>query len=296
MARFTTTIVSAALAALVSAHGSITDPPARQAGSAYEAACGQQPFNQQSADKNGNIQGIEQVVGDDFNAAECNLWLCKGFQFDDNTDNVQTFTAGETVPITVGITAPHTGVANVSVVQTSTNSVIGSPLISFTNYASNAGMDANNTNFDVTIPTDLGSQCATAGDCVLQWFWDAADINQTYESCVDFVVSGSGSGTGSGSASSAAASVASSAAASVAPASAVPAAVTTTPAATPTTFATVTRSTTAAAAEATDDCDDEDVDEEDATTTTTAAAAAEPTDECDDGEEEDQTELDDDCE
>ncbi|KAG9118735.1 hypothetical protein FRC07_006615 [Ceratobasidium sp. 392] len=55
------------------------------------------------------------------------------------------------------------------------------------------GLQANQENFNITLPTDLGNKCATAGDCVIQWFWDARSIDQTYESCIDFTISGSGS-------------------------------------------------------------------------------------------------------
>ena len=41
--------------------------------------------------------------------------------------------------------------------------------------------------FSVTIPEDLEG-CTTAGECTLQWFWYATENDQTYESCVDFVV------------------------------------------------------------------------------------------------------------
>lgn len=181
------------LVPLVAAHGFIRDPPARRPGDAFAAACGQQPFNQQSADINGNVQGIFQVVGSDLDASACNLWLCKGFQFDDNADNVQSYSLGETIDFDVEIAAPHTGFANVSVVKTSTDSIIGVPLIEFENYASNAGVAANNTAFSVTLPADLEGECTAPGDCVLQWFWDAPDIDQTYESCIDFTVSGGGS-------------------------------------------------------------------------------------------------------
>ncbi|RBR26299.1 uncharacterized protein FIESC28_00944 [Fusarium coffeatum] len=178
---------------LVAAHGFIKSPTPRMPGDAYKAACGDQPFNQQSSDINGNVQGIKQVVGEDLDAANCNLWLCKGFQFDDNKDNVQSFKLGEKIPFEINIAAPHTGYANVSVVKTSTDTMIGTPLIEFENYASNAGTDKNNTAFSVTLPESLGGDCTKAGDCVLQWFWDAPDIDQTYESCVDFTV-GAGSG------------------------------------------------------------------------------------------------------
>ncbi|KAK4033335.1 hypothetical protein C8A01DRAFT_19700 [Parachaetomium inaequale] len=192
----------ASLLPLAAGHGFIASPPARRPGNAYKAACGEQPFYQQSSDINGNVQGIQQVVGADKTDA-CNLWLCKGFVLEDNTDKVQSFALGQTIDFQINIAAPHTGYANVSVVKTSTNAMIGIPLIEFDNYASNAGVSANNSAFSVTLPSSLGSDCATAGDCVLQWFWNAPDIDQTYEACVDFTVSGGG---GSGSAPSSAAS------------------------------------------------------------------------------------------
>jgi hypothetical protein len=163
------TAVLASLVAVVAGHGFVNDPPARRPGDAYRAACGEQPFNQQSADINGNVQGIQQVVGSDLSAGDCNLWLCKGFQFDDNTDNVQEFALGQEIPFDVTIAAPHTGFANVSVVSTADNAVIGAPLIEFDNYASNSGVDANNSAFSITLPEDLGGACATAGECVLQF-------------------------------------------------------------------------------------------------------------------------------
>ncbi|KAG5773934.1 hypothetical protein H9Q72_000460 [Fusarium xylarioides] len=185
---------------LVAAHGFVKSPTPRKPGNAFKAACGEQPFYQQSADINGNVQGIKQVVGSNFDAKKCNLWLCKGFQFDDNKDNVQSYKLGEKIDFDVNIVAPHTGYASVSVVKTSTDKMIGEPLIEFENYASNAGLNPNNTAFSVTLPESLGGECTKAGECVLQWFWNAPDIDQTYESCVDFVVgAGSGSGSGSGS-------------------------------------------------------------------------------------------------
>lgn len=191
------TLSLAGLLSTVAGHGMITDPKPRAAGDAMKTACGQQMYNNQAADAYGNIQGEMQVANgqSDFDAAACNVWQCKGFKFDDNKANVQSFTAGQVVPITVDIRAPHEGTANVSVVKTSSNAVIGEPLISWDVYASNSAPIPNDQkNFDITIPSDLGSECATAGDCVIQWFWDARSIDQTYEACIDFTVGGSGSG------------------------------------------------------------------------------------------------------
>jgi len=186
--------IALAVVPLVYGHGIITDPPPRQAGDAMGKVCGQQLFNQQKSDNGGNIQGELQVAASqkDYDPAQCNVFLCKGYQFQDNTANVQSFTAGQQVPIKVAIKAPHTGTCNVSVVDTKANAVIGQPLISFSDYASNSHtIPPNNTAFTVTMP-DVGAQCGQAGNCVIQWFWDAPDIKQTYESCIDFTMGGGG--------------------------------------------------------------------------------------------------------
>lgn len=201
MKQFTSLAAVAGLVSLVHGHGFVSSPTPRYPGSAFEAACGQQAYDTETSDVYGNVQGMLQVAESqsDYNAAECNAWLCKGFKYADN-NVTYSYTAGETVDFEVTIHAPHTGVANVSVVDTSTNTVIGSPLISWSVYASvSTGVAANNTAFSVTIPDDLGDQCTTGGDCVLQWYWYAESIDQTYESCVDFTVDGSGSASSSGS-------------------------------------------------------------------------------------------------
>ncbi|KAH8887616.1 hypothetical protein GQ53DRAFT_749694 [Thozetella sp. PMI_491] len=244
-------ILSAALfAASVAAHGMVKSPTPRSVGDAFKAACGQQVFNNQAADPNGNIQGMAQVAQgqSDFNAAECNLSLCKGYKFADNTANVQSFSPGQTVDFQVSIVAPHTGVANVSVVNTQTGAMISDPLISFENYASTAtGVAANNTAFSVTLPDSLPG-CDVAGVCALQWWWDARSIDQTYMSCVDFTT-GSGSGSGSGSTGSSSS--------AVSQPTTLPAAVQSTSAsaaATPTTLQTVTASSAAATKTASASC------------------------------------------
>ncbi|KAL3426886.1 chitin binding protein [Phlyctema vagabunda] len=188
-------IAAAGLITSVSAHGAFSDPKPRAAGTAMESGCGQQVFNNQASDSFGNIQGMLQVAASqtDFDAAACNIWLCKGFKFEDNSANVQSWTAGQVVPLTFDIRAPHAGVANVSIVDTATNSIIGSPLVSYADFANNARpTEADQLKFSITIPSDLGSACATAGACVVQHYWDAASIDQTYESCIDFTVGGTG--------------------------------------------------------------------------------------------------------
>ncbi|PNH76515.1 hypothetical protein VD0001_g1085 [Verticillium dahliae] len=183
------------IVAAVSAHGIVTSPPPRPVGDAFRAACGNTMFNMINSDPLGNIQGMEQGRDASLASADCDLNLCKAFKFEDNpAANIQSYSPGETVNMLVRIGAPHTGIANVSVVDTTTNTIIGTPLIEFTNYASTrTGVAANNTDFSFDLPATLPAQCATAGNCVLQWFWDSDEAGQTYLSCIDFTTTGTGS-------------------------------------------------------------------------------------------------------
>ncbi|KAK6222711.1 hypothetical protein LQW54_000892 [Pestalotiopsis sp. IQ-011] len=181
-----TSLVYAASLLLVgaSAHGNITSPPARLPGPAMQAACGAQAVASVEAD--GTIP-LEDVTGA---ATTCQLDFCRGATFADNADLVQTFTPGQVVQMTAAIPIPHEGPMNVSIVDAATNTAIGDPLIEFDSYAdeSLAALPANNTDFSVTMPQLAAGQCAQAGDCVLQWFWFGTAAQQTYESCVDFVM------------------------------------------------------------------------------------------------------------
>lgn len=202
-----------------SAHGHLQTPTTRPLGDAFKAACGAQVYSQVSSDMNGNIQTMAQVgtSQSDFSADECHLWQCRGYQFDDATsDSIQTYSAGQTIAMTAVIAAPHTGVANVSVINLAENTVIDT-LLSWDDYASTAtGVSDDETSFSVTLPDSLPDACSTAGGCALQWWWDARTVDQTYMSCVDFTV---GSGSSSSSSSSGSSSSSSAASSSAAPTS-----------------------------------------------------------------------------
>ncbi|KIH92601.1 hypothetical protein SPBR_03269 [Sporothrix brasiliensis 5110] len=177
------------LVAAANAHGLVTSPATRTPGAATAAVCGETMVKFYQADNTSYPEALFRAnpkgIGADYNAAKCNLYLCRGYQFGDNTKNVQSYKPGEKVDMDVFIRIPHKGYANVSVVDTTTNKILGAPLIDWpNNYAATLTPPANQTKFSVTIPTTLGDQCTTAGTCVLQWYW--LGQGQTYESCVDF--------------------------------------------------------------------------------------------------------------
>ncbi|KAH6654806.1 hypothetical protein BKA67DRAFT_518183 [Truncatella angustata] len=185
-----------AFANTVAAHGYVSSPPARQVGNASVAACGQSVVNNIKADNTSHVEGLPELAANDngYNSTLCNLWQCRGIQYADNLANVQKYTPGQVVNLKVKLTIPHTGNANVSVVDTRTNKILGKPLISWAEgYADEKAFYGGTTpkgqiDFNVTIPSDLGNACTDGGSCILQWWWYGTGARQSYESCVDFTV------------------------------------------------------------------------------------------------------------
>jgi hypothetical protein len=116
----------------------------------------------------------------------------QGMRYIDNADNVYSYKPGQTVPMNFNIAAPHDGYANVSIISLRTNTVIAPNLKKWSQYAlTSIPMKESWEEFSIKMPTTLGSQCAKAGQCAIQMYWNAPPpIDQTYESCVDFTLSG----------------------------------------------------------------------------------------------------------
>ncbi|KAK0625832.1 hypothetical protein B0T14DRAFT_561795 [Immersiella caudata] len=178
------------LAGLAASHGLVTAPATRAPGAATAAACGQTLVTFYRADNTSYPEALLRAnpngLRDGYNAAKCNLWLCKGFQFDDNKDNVKSYKAGDVVDMEVRIRIAHRGHANVSVVDMGTNKVIGAPLkVWASDYAASTSPPVDQVKFSVKVP-ELAGRCTKAGECVIQWYWFGQ--GQTYESCIDFTV------------------------------------------------------------------------------------------------------------
>ena len=189
------TLAATAMAALANAHGYFITPAGRQPGKAFQDACGMQAYYNMEGDINGNIQGLEQITQNqpDYNPKECHLWKCKGMKYADNTGNVKKYTAGQNVDMYFHIQAPHSGYANVSIIGLADNDIVYPDLKKWNQYALTSIPLKNSwEHFSVKMPTTLGSKCAKAGECAIQMHWNAPSINQTYQSCIDFTLSGSG--------------------------------------------------------------------------------------------------------
>ncbi|CUA67606.1 hypothetical protein RSOLAG22IIIB_07469 [Rhizoctonia solani] len=185
---FASLLTLATLASSVVAHGIVTQPPTRTLGSAMIAACGAGAVSAQQSNVKGPIESQIAKIDSNYKPAQCNLFLCRGQQFADNTGKVQTYKPGQVVNIVLDIENHHpVGYANVSVIDTATNKIVGSPLIAWDPYFTGYPYPKDQENFNVTIP-ELNGKCKTGGECVLQYHWYSRTDKQTYQNCVDFVV------------------------------------------------------------------------------------------------------------
>jgi len=158
------------LASLAYGHGLIESPKARAPGDATSAVCGAKFVQFYKQDPTSYPEAYKRSANwQEGVTPACNMYLCKGFLFDDNKDNVFKYTPGQVVDIKVTIRIPHIGYANVSVVDTKANIVIGEPLkVWESGYADGAkypNLPADQLSFSVKVP-DLGSKCTEAGTCV----------------------------------------------------------------------------------------------------------------------------------
>lgn len=156
------------LAALASCHGLVTKPATRSAGDATGAVCGKTMETFFQMDNTSYPEALLRANPHGwpgYDPSKCNLWLCRGYQFADNAAHVQSYRPGDVVDMEVWIRIPHKGYANVSVVDTASNTVVGSPLIAWTDYAASLDPPRNQTHFNATVP-ELGGKCTTPGACV----------------------------------------------------------------------------------------------------------------------------------
>ncbi|CAN9417730.1 unnamed protein product [Alternaria sp. RS040] len=155
----------------VLSHGLITSPPSRPTGPSLNSLCGPAITRTINNDNTSHVEGLPELLAAPYSASTCNLWLCKGLQFSDNpANNTQIWSAGQVVPLKVWIRIPHEGSANVSIVDTKRNEIVGNMLkVWEEGYApgkTESDVPIGQREFSVTIPEGLEEKCAVAGDCV----------------------------------------------------------------------------------------------------------------------------------
>ncbi|RYP18680.1 hypothetical protein DL765_003815 [Monosporascus sp. GIB2] len=167
-------------------HAVMKEPVPRQAGPVHKELCGAAVAKVLARDRTGPIENAMDAADADYN---CDAYFCRGYQYEDNDDNVKVVKAGDILDFKIDMVASHRpGYANVSIVDIATNKII-EPLRTWDEYPGyNTGPDRDDIKFNITIPNTLGATCDTPGKCVLQWYWYVPRSSQTYESCLDVYV------------------------------------------------------------------------------------------------------------
>lgn len=147
----------------------IISPSPRERGSAFESACGTFALHN-SGDPDLSIQDQTRLLHRDvelgFATGACNLWQCQGTQFVDNEAKLNNYSAGEVISIVVDTQFVRPGIANMSIVDTRTNSVLSK--------LANMKLPMNNRveqdRILVRLPKldDENGACRVPGECVLQ--------------------------------------------------------------------------------------------------------------------------------
>ncbi|OWY96598.1 hypothetical protein PHMEG_00033099 [Phytophthora megakarya] len=180
-------------------HGQMTKPAPRPISQQYRADCGalsgagDQELQYAPVELLSSRAQADRPAAPTFNIMNG----CRGTVYETN-NTVTELTAGTPFDVEWVIQAPHPGTMVLSVVKPSTDS---KGVITYESVAELLTIDpfAENTN-DATsttamIPTSV-TGCGSAGDCALQFYWHSDLASQTYPTCADIVVTGSGGSSG----------------------------------------------------------------------------------------------------
>ncbi|GMF09706.1 unnamed protein product [Phytophthora lilii] len=197
-----TGIVSLAAAAAllfagVEGHGQMTYPTNRQMSEKYHKDSGALINIGLNELQIAPIEGLSQHKQVDFPPSPTFSLLngCRGTVYEEGS-NVTTLQPGKDFDVKWTIQAPHPGYMKLSILKPSTDSTgtitykSYKTILNIEPFAENGG-DGSTT---AKMPADVEG-CEKPGDCVLQFYWHSDIANQTYPTCADIVVSGSGAGT-----------------------------------------------------------------------------------------------------
>ncbi|RLN93129.1 hypothetical protein BBJ28_00018043 [Nothophytophthora sp. Chile5] len=190
-------IAAAALFSTAEAHGQMLKPVYRPISDQYLADSGALINIGSGQLQIAPIEGLSQNKQADFPVAETfNLMNgCRGTVYEEG-NTVTTLALGADFDVEWTIQAPHPGYMNLSIVKPKADSVgkityeIYETILTIEPFAEHGGEDSATA----TMPTDIVG-CEEAGDCALQFYWHSDIAGQTYPTCADIIVSGSGAGT-----------------------------------------------------------------------------------------------------
>ncbi|ETI41727.1 hypothetical protein L917_12516 [Phytophthora nicotianae] len=183
----------------VTAHGQMTKPTPRPISQKYRADSG---ALSSAGDQELQYAPVEllssRAQSDRPAAATFNIMNgCRGTVYE-ASNTVTELEAGTPFDVEWVIQAPHPGTMVLSIVKPSTD-ISGTityesvaELLTIDPFAVNSN---DKTSTTTRIPTSV-TGCGSPGDCALQFYWHSDLASQTYPTCADIVVTGSGGANG----------------------------------------------------------------------------------------------------
>ncbi|GAB9476345.1 Chitin-binding protein [Globisporangium polare] len=191
-------LAAALLAASVNAHGQMTSPTPRPVTATFRTNSGALKNAGDDELQWAPLENLSQRTQADMPAAASfNIMNgCRGFVYEAGGP-VTAVKAGDKVPVKWYIQAPHPGYGEFNIVKAKTTGgkIMYEKVVTLKrleDFAKSGG------NFDdsVTIPSTV-TGCEKAGDCALQMYWHSDIANQTYPTCADITIGGSGAASSS---------------------------------------------------------------------------------------------------
>uniref|UniRef100_K3W944 Chitin-binding type-4 domain-containing protein n=1 Tax=Globisporangium ultimum (strain ATCC 200006 / CBS 805.95 / DAOM BR144) TaxID=431595 RepID=K3W944_GLOUD len=194
---FATTALAATFAVSVQAHGQMTVPKPRPVSTLFRANSGALKNAGDDELQWAPLENLSQRTQADMpQAATFSIMNgCRGMIYE-STNSVTTLAPGKNFTMTYFIQAPHPGYMYLNIVKPKASTTGGA--IMYEKYLNLLYLDSfansgGTFSLSVAMPTTV-SGCGTAGNCALQMYWHSDIANQTYPTCADIIVSGSGAG------------------------------------------------------------------------------------------------------
>ncbi|KAF1325378.1 Chitin-binding protein, partial [Globisporangium splendens] len=194
---FAAIALAATFAVSVQAHGQMTVPEPRPVSALFRANSGALKNAGDDELQWAPLENLSQRTQADMpQAATFSIMNgCRGMIYE-SSNTVTTLAPGKNFTMTYYIQAPHPGYMYLNIVKPKASTTGGAIMYEkYLNllYVDSFANSGGTFSLSVAMPTTV-SGCGTAGNCALQMYWHSDIANQTYPTCADIIVSGSGAG------------------------------------------------------------------------------------------------------
>ncbi|KAF1325351.1 Chitin-binding protein, partial [Globisporangium splendens] len=187
-------LIAAVLASTVNAHGQMMEPAYRPVTDKYRADCGALKSAGNDELQWAPLENLSQRKQADMpQAATFDIMNgCRGMVYE-ASNPVTALQAGVEFPVKWFIQAPHPGYGEFNIVKpkTDANGKITYEKVVTLKRIEDFATSGGNFDDKLTIPSSV-TGCEKAGACALQMYWHSDIASQTYPTCADITIGGSG--------------------------------------------------------------------------------------------------------